>query len=182
VESLMLEQSWAVWDATSFERLRDAVAAGFEPAMSDVVARTAKVLAAAHDVEGRLQALPDAGADPSLEDVRRQRARLLFPGFVSATGRRRLPDLVRYLRAIERRLEKLRQDPARDRALMATVAVAQEEYEALLRRNPAAVNDEPVRAIRWMIEELRVNLFAQNLGTAYPISDQRIFKAIAKLG
>ena len=107
---------------------------------------------------------------------------MLFPGFVSATGRRRLVDLVRYLRAMERRLDKLRQDPARDRSLMAQVAVAQEEYESLLRRNPAAVNDEPVRAIRWMIEELRVNLFAQNLGTAYPISDQRIFKAIAKLG
>ena len=182
MESLMVEQQWAVWDAAGFELLRAAVDTGYERALTDVVTKTAKVLAAAHDVEGRLTAMPDPGADPSLDDIRRQRARLLFPGFVSATGRRRLPDLVRYLRAVERRLEKLRQDPARDRALMAQVAVAQEEYEALLRRNPAAVNDEPVRAIRWMIEELRVNLFAQHLGTAYPISDQRIFKAIAKLG
>jgi ATP-dependent helicase HrpA len=182
MESLMAEQPWAVWDAAAFERLRAAVDAGFQTVLTDVVAKTATVLAAAHDVEGRLLDLSASADDPSVLDIRRQRARLLFPGFVSATGRRRLPDLVRYLRAIERRVEKLRQDPARDRSLMATVAVAQEEYEALLRRNPAAVNDEPVRAIRWMIEELRVNLFAQHLGTAYPISDQRIFKAIARLG
>ena len=182
IESLMLGQSWSVWDDTAFANLRRIVETGYEQALTDVVTKTAKVLAAAHAVEGRLVSLPQTTSDPSVDDIRRQRARMLFPGFVSATGRRRLPDLVRYLRAIERRADKLREDPGRDRSLLAVVAVVQEEYEALLRRNPAAVNDEPVRAIRWMIEELRVNLFAQSLGTAYPISDQRIFKAIAKLG
>jgi ATP-dependent helicase HrpA len=181
VESLMIAHGWAVWDAAAFERLRTAVVADLEDVLTAVVTDVAQVLGAADAAQAQLEQVTGAGQDASVADIRAQLARLLFPGFVTATGRDRLPDLVRYLEAARRRAEKLRQDPARDRALLAKVAVAEEEYAALLRRNPAAVNDEPVRRIRWMIEELRVSLFAQHLGTAFPISDQRIFKAIAEL-
>ena len=90
------------------------------------------------------------------------------------TGYRRLPDLVRYLQGIERRLDKLPENPPRDRERMLTVQEIQKEYAALP-PSPGA------REIRWMIEELRVNLFAQALGTAYPISDVRIYRAIDAL-
>jgi ATP-dependent helicase HrpA len=103
----------------------------------------------------------------------------VFPGFVTATGTDRLNDLVRYLRAIERRLERLPLDSARDRTQMAIVATVQDEYAQWLTELPAGAASWPeVRAVRWMIEELRVNLFAQALGTPYPISEKRIYRAM----
>ena len=115
----------------------------------------------------------------SLTDIRTQLTGLVYPGFATATGADRLNDVTRYLRAIERRLERLPLDPGRDRAQMAIVATVQDEYAQWLTELPAGAESWPdVRAVRWMIEELRVNLFAQALGTPYPISEKRIYRAM----
>jgi ATP-dependent helicase HrpA len=115
---------------------------------------------------------------PALSDLRGQLSRLVYRGFVTDTGWERLPDVVRYLQAMLRRLDKLPQDPGRDRDRMLTVQEVQREYEQLT----ATMSETPaLREIRWMIEELRVGLFAQALGTAYPISDVRIYRAIDAL-
>jgi ATP-dependent helicase HrpA len=98
---------------------------------------------------------------------------------VTETGATRLTDLVRYLRAIERRLERLALDPARDRVQLAIVTTVQDEYAQWLTELPDGASAWPeVRAVRWMIEELRVNLFAQALGTPYPISEKRVYRAM----
>jgi ATP-dependent helicase HrpA len=102
----------------------------------------------------------------------------VYRGFVTDTGWERLPDVVRYLQAMQRRLDKLPQDPMRDRDRMRTVQEVQREYEDLTARMS---DGNELREIRWMIEELRVGLFAQALGTAYPISDVRIYRAIDAL-
>ena len=103
-------------------------------------------------------------------DMRAQLAGLIYPGFISATGARRLPDLVRYLRGISRRLEKLPEDPRRDAERMAVRAPGDATPTSRCwpgcRSRGAAATD--VRAVRWMIEELRVSLFAQTLGTSGP--------------
>jgi ATP-dependent helicase HrpA len=120
--------------------------------------------------------------DAAIADLRRQMGGLLHRGFVADAGLRRLPDLVRYLRAMAYRLEKLPANAARDALWTDTVAAVTAEYEQLRRQVPATgAPDDPVARVRWMIEELRVGLFAQGIGTPRPISEQRIYKAIDAL-
>ncbi|MGB6223773.1 MAG: DUF3418 domain-containing protein, partial [Pseudonocardiaceae bacterium] len=121
--------------------------------------------------------------DPAVADVREQLAGLLGPGFVTATGAQRLPDLTRYLQAIGRRLDKLTRDPDRDRDWMRRIQTITQAYQQL-RRQPGRdeVGDDPgLQRIRWMIEELRVSYFAQELRTPYPVSDKRIYQAMDEL-
>ena len=116
---------------------------------------------------------------PSLNDIQQQMAGLIHPGFVTEAGLRRLPDLHRYLRAIGRRLAKLAENPRRDQVGMAKVEQMRQARERLLSSlGPGRAGDPDVREIRWMLEELRVSFFAQELGTAYPVSEKRILKAI----
>jgi ATP-dependent helicase HrpA len=113
-------------------------------------------------------------------DIAAQRDALVYDGFVSGVGRQRLPDLVRYLRAMVVRLDKQPDAPVRDLRNMETVHRVQAAYNRLLDSYPpGAVPDEAVIEIAWMIEELRVSLFAQTLGTPRSISEKRVLQAIA---
>jgi ATP-dependent helicase HrpA len=142
-----------------------------------IVTTTARVLAGAQAVERRIRATTSLALLASLTDVRAHVARLVHAGFVSSVGARRLPDLVRYLQAVDRRVEVLAGNPGRDRTLMWQVEQVQAAYDRLLASLPAGrASDEPVQEIRWMIEELRVSLWAQSLRTAYPVSDKRILR------
>jgi ATP-dependent helicase HrpA len=100
---------------------------------------------------------------------------------VSATGAGRLPDVLRYLQAMERRLDKLPEGLTRDLVLMAAVQRLEQQYQHLLAGRPPGRAEPEVEHIRWMIEELRVSSFAQVLGTAYPVSEQRILREIDRL-
>src|SRR5262249_41757037 len=148
---------------------------------ADVVSVTARILGEAHAVEVALdRASPLLGA--AVADMRAQFAGLIYPGFISQAGVRRLPDLVRYVRAIAHRLEKAPADLARDAGRMDIVQRVTDDYEqvrAQLGRAGALRAD--VAAIRWMIEELRVSLFAQPIGAAIPVSEQRILAALDRL-
>jgi ATP-dependent helicase HrpA len=107
-------------------------------------------------------------------DVRTQREALVHEGFVTATGAARLPDVARYLRGAVLRLEKLPREAERDRGLMAGVHEVAKEWAAL----PEGPGKQRVR---WMIEELRVSLFAQTLKARGPVSVQRVYRAIDDL-
>ncbi|MFC7595064.1 ATP-dependent RNA helicase HrpA [Terrabacter sp. GCM10028922] len=120
---------------------------------------------------------------PMLADVRAQLRELVRPGFVADTGLRRLPDLDRYLRAITHRLDKAPANLARDAQALEQVDLVEGRYADLLDRlRPAQRGRADVVDIGWMIEELRVSLFAQTIGTAHSVSPQRILKAIARIG
>jgi len=127
------------------------------------------------------------GASPRLaeaaqSDMRAQLSGLIYPGFVTATGYRRLPHLTRYLRGIERRLDKLPENPARDAANMAIAQRAEQAYREAVADLPAARrHDADVNDVRWMLAELRVSLFAQILGTPAPVSENRVLGALARL-
>jgi ATP-dependent helicase HrpA len=133
-------------------------------------------------VQARLADVRAPGVEPALADVRSQLRELVYPGFVAATGTTRLADLARYLRAASRRLETLTREPARDREWMSRVREVRVAYDELLASLPAG-KPVPVAVaeIRWMIEELRVSFFAQTLGTKYPVSEKRIYRAIDDL-
>jgi ATP-dependent helicase HrpA len=101
---------------------------------------------------------------------------------VTATGYRQLPQLTRYLRGIEWRLDKLPGNPARDTANMAVAQRVEQAYQqAVADLPPARRNDPDVTEVRWMLEELRVSLFAQTLGTLAPVSENRILAALSRL-
>ncbi|MFN2560353.1 MAG: ATP-dependent RNA helicase HrpA [Jatrophihabitans sp.] len=168
-----------VWTRTAFAGVRDPVAADLVRTTVDVVGRVERVLAAAHDVRLALPDPPSAALADSVADINAQFRRLLPPGFVVLTGVRHLADLARYVTAIGRRLDRLSRDLDVDRGRMQRVQAVQAAYDELVRALPAGrAGADDVRDIGWLIEELRVSLWAQQLGTARPVSEQRIYRAI----
>ncbi|WUV56302.1 ATP-dependent RNA helicase HrpA [Amycolatopsis sp. NBC_01480] len=176
VDSLMAAAGGPVWAEAGFAKLLEQVRAGLNPAVLDVLTEVERILRAANDVETQL---PDArGPAESLADIRAQLDGLVYPGFVTETGAPRLRHVVRYLRGIERRLEKLPTEPTRDLQRTADVAWITGEYRAALASLPPGTSSPALNEVRWMIEELRVSFFAQTLGTAHPVSLKRITKAL----
>jgi ATP-dependent helicase HrpA len=170
------------WTAAGFAALVDALRRGLTAALVDTVTSVVEVLASAIEAQSRLAEVHAPGVEPSLADVRAQLGELIYPGFVAATGTGRLADLARYLRAAARRLETLLRNPGRDREWMARVHDVRAAYDELLAAVPPGRPVPPAAAeIRWMIEELRVSFFAQQLGTRYPVSEKRIDRAIDEL-
>jgi ATP-dependent helicase HrpA len=111
------------------------------------------------------------------EDVKQQLARLLVPGWLARTPWERLQHLPRYLKAASLRLDKLRADPARDARLAAELAPLEQAYrrEAAARSRYGAPGAE-FEQFGWLLEELRVSLFAQELRTPVPVSVKRLAK------
>jgi ATP-dependent helicase HrpA len=132
-------------------------------------------LGLAQAIEVRLDGLRSPVLEPAVADIREQLASLVGPGYLTKAGLARLPSVARYLRAIERRLDKLPDSPGRDAQLMAVVQGVADEYaDALAALPPQLRAGDQAQAIRWVIEELRVSLFAQTLGTPAPVSERRV--------
>ncbi|MFG2026981.1 ATP-dependent RNA helicase HrpA [Streptomyces sp. NPDC048825] len=167
------------WDEESYRKLYDKVRAEIVDTTVRTVDQVQQVLAAWQACERRLKSVRSPALLANLTDVRAQLDALVKPGFVTAAGLRRLPDLMRYLVAADRRLQQMSTNVQRDTTRMAKVHEMQDEYAWLLEQMPAGRPvPQQVLDIRWMIEELRVSYFAHALGTAYPVSDKRIVKAI----
>lgn len=170
-------------DGAAFDALVATARRELHPLTVDAVGRVEAVLTQAREVAVAIGAAPARRVpEAAIADLRRQMTGLLHRGFVAAAGRRRLPDLVRYLRAMAHRLEKLPANAVRDELWTAQVAAVTAEYEQLRTDVPSTgAPDDPVARVRWMIEELRVSLFAQTVGTPRPVSEQRVYKAIDQL-
>ncbi|MFD8229808.1 ATP-dependent RNA helicase HrpA [Streptomyces massasporeus] len=167
------------WDEESYRKLYDKVRAEIVDTTVRTVGQVQQVLAAWQACERRLKAVHSPALLANLQDVRAQLDALVKRGFVTEAGLRRMPDLMRYLVAADRRLQQMPTNVQRDTTRMQKVHEMQDEYAWLLEQLPQG---RPVPSsvldIRWMIEELRVSYFAHALGTAYPVSDKRIVKAI----
>ena len=176
VDALVAEP---VWKRDDFVALRDRVAASLVATTLQGVTGVKDVLAAAQDVQLAMPAQPPAAHSEAIADVREQVDRLLRPGFVTATRAARLRDLVRYLTAIRRRLDQLPRALVADRERMAKVHAVRAAYDELVHALPSARRTAPdITDIARQIEELRVSLWAQQLGTPRPVSEQRIYRAI----
>ena len=178
LDALVTAAGGPAWDESGFAALRDAVRAELVPAVDQVLRQVEKVLTAWYAVRTRLDAETRPALATSTADARAQLDRLVHPGFVTATGRARLDDVLRYLQALEVRLDKLAGDPARDRLSTAQVASVQREVDDAVRRAPPSPERDQ---LRWMVEELRIGLFAPPMRTRYPVSEKRIHKAIDAL-
>jgi ATP-dependent helicase HrpA len=162
-----------------FDRLHDHVRAELIDTVFQVTALVEQVLSGAARIRKALKQSASLAAINSLNDVKAQLEHLVHPGFVAATGWEQLQHLPRYVRAMEVRLEKLAGHLQRDTAGMLAVQKLEDDYDAALDALPAAMPvPEDLRRVGWMIEELRVSLFAQELGTAQTVSEKRIRKAL----
>lgn len=178
-DRLMTLAGGPAWDEAAFAKLHDKVRADLYDLSADTTLKTATALIAFHKASTRLKSVSSPVLLNAVNDVRLHLASLVHPGFVTATGWQRLPDLKRYLLAVDRRLEALPNHPQRDAQQLLKVQQVQQAYGELLAAVPAGRQpSEEVRAIRWMIEELRVSFFAQGLGTPSPVSEKRIMKAM----
>ncbi|MGW0909110.1 ATP-dependent RNA helicase HrpA [Streptomyces sp. NPDC002853] len=167
------------WDEESYRKLYEKVRAEIVDTTVRTVSQVQQVLAAWQACERRLKSTQSPTLLANLTDVRAQLDALVGPGFVTATGIRRLADLMRYMVAADRRLQQMPTNVQRDTSRMEKVHEMQDEYAWLLEQLPQGRPvPREVLDIRWMLEELRVSYFAHALGTAYPVSDKRIVKAI----
>jgi len=180
-DALIKAAGGPAWDERGYLRLQKLFRERLATTTLQVLLAVRTVL----DVWHRVQAAVDPVAPmlrAGVADIAAQLAALTGPGFVTAAGASRLGDLARYLEAMERRIEKLRVDPARDADWTAQVRVVAAEYAAELAALPSGVEpSDGLREIRWMIEELRVGLYAHPMRTRYPVSIKRIQQAIDAL-
>jgi ATP-dependent helicase HrpA len=147
-----------------------------------VVRQAALVLELSTEVRLRLPSITSPKLAEMRGDVQAQVDALLPDGFITLAGVDRMPDLVRYLRAVVRRLDTAPEDTGRDLLRQRQIeAVTAEWRDTLAALHPAERESAAAQEVRWMIEELRVNLFAQILGTRGPVSDKRIIKALDAL-
>lgn len=163
-----------------FEAVRDAIAASIVERMFETVALVARILRTAREADRTISGASSMQLMAALGDMRAQLEGLVPSGFVSATGLERLRHLPRYVEAIIVRVRKLVENPGRDRQAMNQLEPSIAAFETAGGRIPIdpEASDRLVR-VRWMLEELRVGLFAQELRTAETVSPQRIAKVLS---
>ncbi len=180
---------WAggpAWTPAAFDALRAKVAPHVAASVRDVLVAASGVLAAARDAARAIDVAESgsgAGAIADLtRDMRAQWRASVGPGFAVETGAAGLPDLARYLQALRIRAERVREAPGRDRERMAQVREMQAEVERAVDALPEPRRNDPqVLAIRKLLAEYRVALFAQPMRTSVPVSVKRIRAAVQGL-
>ncbi|RLP10646.1 ATP-dependent RNA helicase HrpA [Propionibacterium australiense] len=165
-----------VRDEAQFTALAAQVRAEQADVMRDVVATAAAAIGWARQIRADLPGSPAATA----EDVTAQLENLVFPGFISFTTDPWYQHLPRYLQAASMRLDSARADPARDEDLMAGFDELAAEYDELCEAQPPGPLSRRIDDIGFLLEEYRVQLFAQRLGTSQTVSPKRIRRAIAR--
>ncbi|MGV8911614.1 MAG: ATP-dependent RNA helicase HrpA [Rhodoglobus sp.] len=178
VDSVMSERE--VFSQAEFEALRNEISAGLVDSLFAAVSLVASIVSGVRVADKAIRAATSMHLLAPLSDAREQLDALVYPGFVSATGLTQLRRLPVYLKGIEHRVTKLTENPAKDRGWMSEVELATRRYKDAGGTLPLEQHPEPrVARARWMLEELRLSLFAQHLGTAESVSVQRIGKLLA---
>nr|WP_221189524.1 DUF3418 domain-containing protein [Microbacterium proteolyticum] len=171
--------SGVVRTKADFERVRDAFSAASVERTFQTVSLAAKILLAQREVERAMKDAASITLLGALNDVRGQVKGLLFPGFLSRAGLPRLQHYPRYLAGALERVKTLTDNPGRDRQRMTEFERAAAGFVEAGGTLPLP-SGAPAHLVqtRWLLEELRVSLFAQRLGTAEQVSPQRIAKAL----
>jgi ATP-dependent helicase HrpA len=187
-DQIVTEHGGPAFDAAGFAAMATTARRELLDRSARLAATAAEVLAATTLVSERAAWLETRDRSgllrAALADVRAQLGDLVYPGFVAATGADRLVDLRRYLAASERRLERLPADIARDAIRQATIGRVRARYDELASQQPIGSGPDQshhaLTSARWMIEELRVSLWAQSLGTPAPVSEERILRTLER--
>nr|WP_321237789.1 ATP-dependent RNA helicase HrpA [uncultured Tolumonas sp.] len=178
-DQLMQQHGGLSWDNDTFQQQKEVIRGELNEAVVKIAAQVEQILTAAHGIRKLFKGKMTLELAFAHSDIQAQLERLIHKGFVTATGAARLPDLLRYMKGIERRMEKIPVDANRDRMYMLKVQHVEQVYQQLVGKLGKGQSiPEEVRNVRWMIEELRISYFAQVLGTPYPVSDKRVLQAI----
>ncbi|WP_217376288.1 ATP-dependent RNA helicase HrpA [Paenarthrobacter ureafaciens] len=163
------------WDRTAFDALYELVRAELIDTVFTVTAVVERILSSTRRIQKQLKASTSLPLISALNDMKSQLEQLVYPGFVAQTGYAQLSQLPRYLQAMEKRLDKLPGNVQRDALNMAVIQGLEDDYDdAVAALTPGRRVGPELTRVRWMIEELRVSLFAVELGTAYSVSEKRI--------
>lgn len=182
--AFLTESAWDIRDPQAFDSCREQGRSKLGPALLDISGLVAAILAEAHAVRATLAKTTQPNWQASVDDMQAQLDRLVYRGFVHATPGERLAHLPRYLKGIGLRLEKLQSGgAARDQQRMDEMAGVHSRWlQRWQQAEQAGVFDVRLDEIRWLLEELRVSFFAQELKTPAPVSIKRINKRWETLG
>ena len=151
---------------------------GLDETLKELSQQLLNVLALNHQIRKQLKGRIDLSLLEPLNDIRDQLDSLVYAGFLNELSLDELRQYPRYLKAIIKRLDKLSAGAAKDRDLFIQIQPFWEDYKKLRKQKGTS---QKLRNLRWMLEEFRVSLFAQDLGTAYPVSAKRLAKQFAQL-
>lgn len=167
-----------IFTHAKYSELYEHVRAELIETVFDVTKLVAEILSEATALKKAIKKATSLTTMHAVSDVKAQMENLVYPGFVAQTGYNQLVHLPRYLKAAQVRLTKLGPNLHRDNQLMLTVQDLEDSYDNAVKSLPAGtIVPDALRRVNWMIEELRVSFFAQELGTAYTVSEKRIAKA-----
>ena len=167
-----------IFTHAEYSELYEHVRAELIETVFDVTKLVAEILSEATALKKAIKKATSLTTMHAVSDVKAQMENLVYPGFVAKTGYDQLVHLPRYLKAAQVRLTKLGPNLHRDNQLMLTVQDLEDSYDNAVKSLPAGtIVPDALRRVNWMIEELRVSFFAQELGTAYTVSEKRIAKA-----
>ncbi|MCM2680649.1 ATP-dependent RNA helicase HrpA [Echinimonas agarilytica] len=178
----LIGDCWHVRDEFTFNALREKVRAELNDAAVGIASSIEQILTVAHQLRRGLKGKIPFDQINSYNDIQSCLQRLVYKGFVSQSGGHKLIDIERYMKALLRRLEKLPENPAKDRQCILTMQRLYDRFEAVSKQRHVqkkATGD--IEAIRWQLEELQVSLHAQQLGTNGPVSEKRISVMISEL-
>ncbi|WP_314893857.1 ATP-dependent RNA helicase HrpA [Rothia mucilaginosa] len=167
-----------IFTHTEYSELYEHVRAELIETVFDVTKLVAEILSEATALKKAIKKATSLTTMHAVSDVKAQMENLVYPGFVAKTGYDQLVHIPRYLKAAQVRLTKLGPNLHRDNQLMLTVQDLEDSYDNAVKSLPGGtIVPDALRRVNWMIEELRVSFFAQELGTAYTVSEKRIAKA-----
>lgn len=167
-----------IFTHAEYSELYEHVRAELIETVFDVTKLVAEILSEATALKKAIKKATSLTTMHAVSDVKAQMENLVYPGFVAQTGYDQLVHVPRYLKAAQVRLTKLGPNLHRDNQLMLTVQDLEDSYDNAVKSLPAGtIVPDALRRVNWMIEELRVSFFAQELGTAYTVSEKRIAKA-----
>ena len=181
-DRIVQEASELAWDASAFAALQSAARDRLGEMASETLAAATEVLHAATRVRLRIERAAADVTTASTRDAEQHLARLVRAGFVCSAGTRRVPDLLRYVRGIEYRLDRLAEDVARDHRRMGEVRPLERRYAAFLASLTADRMTPAVVDLGWLLEELRISVFAQPLGANGAVSATKIRRELDALG
>jgi ATP-dependent helicase HrpA len=178
----LVDLTGPVWDEASFSALLERSRLELPERATGVLHQVLRVLAAWRDTDRLLHGSVEMRVLASMNDMRQHLGRLVHRGFVAEAGAEWLRQYPRYLAGLVERRHRLDEAPARDLELMARVGEFQQGWEQRVAALPAGrPHGAGLEQLRWLIEEYRVSLWAQKLGTAVPVSDTRLRKLMNSL-
>ena len=182
VDQLMAEHGTLPFTEAEFRSLQSLVRAKGPNRAGTALGSAVAVVAAAAGVNEHLARLRAPAFAESVNDANLHLGRLVRPGMVSAHGIDRLADVERYVRGIRYRLEHLGGAVDRDRVRMGEVLPLEARFAGFIDRMPPGDLPPETAEVRWMLEELRVQVFAQPIGTSGSVSPKKVSQRLTILG